>query len=327
MSDARCDVPGKMKLLIRFGLDGQQWLDALTEQHVGYSLGQSVWDLQDATRPRLRARVHTAFVGRSVSVALVTDVSGELCDVARSHHTCCTRISNKLHARLRGTVWDNRGLIVREVVGWEGALQAIAQIAGWAALQTGTNDPYRCPRFFGPRRWGTTATYAIPDVLDKRSTLPDEVVLTLVEPDERPPQLSRVQLIHEAEAAIDRGVADLYREQQRRPRNVRPFRARKHAPNPPPPMCDEPNFIGTAELVQPAAEEARKWLQYYRQCRDEFREDQYVAFPAGTIRFRRLGAACDPLPTYNISPPPPGSRRVTHPPPRFLSGSKRGPPQ
>ena len=67
---------------------------------------------------------------------------------------CCTRMVNKTHRRPRGTIWDNRGLLVYEVVGWEGALAAIGQMAALAAFENGTNDPYKSARFFGPKLWG-----------------------------------------------------------------------------------------------------------------------------------------------------------------------------
>ena len=321
MTEPRCDTPGKIRLLVRWGCDGRRWLNCLTRADVGYSLAQSVWDVRDDA-PRQLAQIHAAFVGVDVAMALVTDLSGDLCDVARSHHTCCTRTANKRNGRRYGTVWDNRGLQAYEVVGWEGVLAAVGIIAGWAACETGTDDPYRHERFFGPKEWGKPTLYRVPDAIDDRSTLPDEVELALIEPDIRPADLTRAQLIHEAEAAIDHGVARFYSNLGRAPRRVRPFHRRKHAENGLPSMSADPRFIGPEELVAPLAEEADMWLRFYRECRDEFPEDQYVVFPRGTIRFRRLGAACDPFTPVRTTSPPPNSKIVRGPRPPMYNASK-----
>jgi len=329
MTIARCDLPSNILLLIRDGGDGPEWLATLTADQVGYSLAQSTWGLDREGEPRQLCRLHAAFVGRRVSLTLVTDLTGDLCDFARSHHTNCTRMANRLNERDRGTVWDNRGLQVQQVVGWEGVLRALGLIAAVAACENGTNDPYQSGTFFGPRLWGKPRPYALPrEAVSARSTLPDEVTLAFMEPDVRPADLSRGQLIHEAEAAIDIEVARFYSElpEPASPRRVRPFHRRKHRDTPIPKFSEDRRFIGPDDLVAPAAEEADAWLRHYVRCRDEFRERPDVAFPPGTIRFRRLGAACDPCKPHHPGPTPPRSRRVAPCPPPRHQRKGRPPP-
>ena len=323
MGNARCDLPGKLQLYVRRGSDGQQWLDSLTEQHVGYSLAHAIWRREPDASPRQLVELHVGFVGENVSMALVTVLTPDACDFPRRHHTCCSRMSNKLNGRPRGTVWDNGGLHVYDVLGWEGALQAIGQIAAVAAVQTGTNDPYRCETFFGPRRWGDPQTYPRPtEGLSDRTVLPLEATLALIEPDVRPHGLSRGELIHEAEAAIDAAIAAFVEQHDLPLRQVRPFHRRKHGGELPE-MTVDSKFIGPTDLVEPAAREFRAWSEHYTRCRDEFPDRQDVAFPAGTIRFRRLGAACDPCKPHRRPPCPPRSRPFRGPPPPVWTESDR----
>ena len=333
MSFARCDYIGIMRLLLRYG-DGP-WLDALTGQHVGYSLAHAMWRRDADGTPQQLVDLHAAFVSRGISIALVTDRTGDLCDFARSHHTCCTRMVNTIRGRVRGTIWDNRGLQTREVVGWEGVLHAIGQIAALAALASGTNDPYQCDTFYGPRHWGQSMMCVRPpEATSDRSVMPLEATLALIEPAVRPAHLSRAELIHEAEAAIDAGIARFLAELDNPPRlrNIRPFHARRHLDGELPQFSDDPRFIGPVDLVQAAAEEADAWGRHYTRCRGEFPDRQDVAFPAGTIRFRRLGAACDPCQPYCPAPCPPRSNPFHGPPPpiyparRAAKLSGRAPP-
>ena len=316
MSIARRDTIGIMRLLIRYG-DGP-WLDALTGEQVSYSLAQAMWRRDKDGVPRQLVDLHAAFVSEGISIALVTDRTGDQCDFARSHHTCCTRMVNTIRGRARGTIWDNRGLLTREVVGWEGVLHAIGQIAALAALASGTNDPYQCDTFYGPRHWGQSVTCVRPpEVVSDRSVMPLEATLALIEPAVRPANLSRNQLIHEAEAAIDAGIARCLAQLEHPPRlrNIRPFHARRHLDGELPEFSDDLRFIGPVDLVKAAAEEADAWDRYYTRCRGEFPERPDVVFPAGTIRFRRLGAACDPCKPYRPAPCPPRSKPVHGPPP------------
>ena len=320
LMSGRCDTPGRLRLIVRRGTDGRAWLDALTGDHVEYSLAQAMWQRGDDGRPpRQLVDVHAAVVGKRVAMALVTDLTGDMCDFARSDHTCCTRMVNKILDRPRGTVWDNGGLHTFEVVGWEGVLAAIGQIAAVAAIESGTNDPYQSDKFFGPRRWGKRSTCKRPiEALSDRTIMPVEATLALIEPDVRPLNLSRVELIHEAEAAIDAGITRALAQLENTPklRNIRPFHARKHGDGPVE-LADHPHFIGPAELVKPAAEEAEAWQRYYERCCGEFPQRQDVVFPAGTIRFRRLGAACDPFKPHRRAPCPPGSEPYRAIPPVY----------
>lgn len=52
------------------------------------------------------------------------------------------------------------------------------------------------------------------------------------------------------------------------------------------------HYIG--EEKRAAKSEYTAWRALYDQCRELFREMQTVVFPAGTVRFRTLGAACEP---------------------------------
>ena len=315
----RCDVPGKLMIIVRFGVDGPAWLESLSADHVKYSLAQAMWRRGDGDEPQQLVDLHAGFVGERVAIALVTDLTGDTCDFSRSDRTCCTRMVNKIHDRPRGTIWDNRGLQTYEVVGWEGALAAIGQIAALAALETGTNDPYQSEKFFGPERWGTSERCERPaEAISNRTRLPLEATLAMIEPHVRPPNLSRVELIHEAEAAIDAGIKRAFAELDAPPklRQVRPFHRRRHSDGPVE-LADIPGFIGPLALVKAAKQEADDWQTHYQRCRGEFPERQDVAFPAGTIRFRRLGAVCDPFKQFRPAPCPPDSNPYRPIPPVY----------
>lgn len=329
MSTSRCDTPGKMRLLVRFAADGPRWLAALTGDQVGYSLAQSMWRHDDDLGPQQLCHVHAAFVGERVALALVTDLSGDLCDFARSHHTNCTRMANHLNDRPSGTVWNNTGLHAAEVVGWEGVLKAIGMIAAFAAYENGTDDPYESETFFGPALWGAQTPYLLPErALSDRSCLPACATLVLGEPDVRPLHLSRAELVHEAEAVIDIEVARMYAELPvpANPRKIRPFHARRHRPDPATKVVETPWFIGPEDLVAAAEQEDDLWHDHYHQCRREFPEHQEVAFPAGTIRFRRLGAGCDPLEPHRRAPCPPRSKPLPPCLPPTEADTDRAPP-
>ena len=304
-------------MIVRFGTDGPAWLASLGADHVKYSLAQAMW--RGGDEPRQLVDVHTSFVGRRVAMALVTDLTGDTCDFARSDHTCCTRMVNKMNDRPRGTIWDNGGLHTYEVVGWEGALAAIGQIAAVAALENGTNDPYKSDKFFGPERWGTSERCERPaEAISDRTVMPVEATLAMIEPHVRPRHLSRSELIHEAEAAIDAGIARALAEMDAPPklRQSRPFRRRRHSDGPVE-LADIPGFIGPVDLVEVARQEADDWQNHYQRCCGEFPDRQDVAFPAGTIRFRRLGAACDPFKPFRRAPCPPDSKPYRPIPPVY----------
>ena len=315
-------------LIVRFGDDGRRWLASLTADHVKYSLAQAMWRRGDeGEEPQQLVDLHASFVSEKVSVALVTDRTGDTCDFARSDHTCCTRMVNKIHDRPRGTIWDNRGLQTYEVVGWEGALDAIGRIAALAALENGTNDPYKSDKFFGPKLWGKSERCARPaEALSDRTTMPLEATFAMIEPDVRPLDLTRGQLIHEAEAAIDAGIAHALAELDDPPqlRHIRPFHSRKHSDGPVE-LADIPGFIGPVDLVEAARQEADSWQSYYQRCRHEFPERQDVAFPAGTIRFRRLGAVCDPFKPHHRPPCPPHSEPYCPVPPVYPAPTRTAP--
>ena len=307
-------------MIVRFGDDGHRWLASLTADHVKYSLAQAMWRRgRDGDPPEQLVAMHAGFVSEKVSIALVTDLTGDTCDFARSDHTCCTRMVNKIHGRPRGTIWDNRGLLTYEVVGWEGALDAIGRIAALAAIENGTNDPYKSDKFFGPELWGKSELCARPaEALSDRTTMPTEATFALFEPEVRPMNLTRAELIHEAEAAIDAGIARAVAELDDPPklRHIRPFHGRKHCDGPVA-LADIAGFIGPVDLVEAAKQEADSWQSHYQRCRHEFPEHQDVAFPAGTIRFRRLGAVCDPFQPHRRPRCPPGSEPYRPVPPVY----------
>lgn len=65
-----------------------------------------------------------------------------------------------------------------------------------------------------------------------------------------------------------------------------------------------PHFVGTKTQVDEAMRELRQKRRFYRECLELFRgEDKDVVFAAGTVRMRRLGAYCDPLPKTTMSIP------------------------
>ena len=319
MGSGRCDTPGKLMWIVRFGTDGRAWLESLSADHIKYSLAQAMWRRGDGNVPQQLVDLHVGYVGERVALALVTDLTGDTCDFARSDHTCCTRMVNKTHGRPRGTIWDNGGLHSCEVVGWEGALAAIGQIAALAALENGTNDPYQSDKFFGPKRWGTSERCERPvEAISDRTIMPIEATLAMIEPHVRPTGLSRSELIHEAEAAIDAGIKRALAELDAPPklRQIRPFRRRRHGDGDVE-LADIPGFVGPLDLVKAAKQEADDWQKHYQRCRGEFPDHQDVAFPAGTIRFRRLGAICDPFKPFRRAPCPPDSKPYRPVPPVY----------
>lgn len=243
--------------------------------------------------------VHAMVVLPSSVHDVMTDLSGDLSEHNRQRNAYLTLATRKRLGEI-DHVWANdRPDETRcvadpdehgDVDTFEVTLAAC--IDAWLApVRAGEcDDPHEYEGFIVlPRDWGNPLTFERPDCLDKRSHLPMTATFT-----PRPPagrdDLTLEQKIAYAEAllaaALPAAQAEGRKAKAQRRRGKPKFIRRKQ----------RPDFRGDTAAVHAAEREYEFWLAHYEDCRDTFRTNQTVVFPAGTIRFRELGALCDPLP-------------------------------
>jgi hypothetical protein len=139
-----------------------------------------------------------------------------------------------------------------------------------------------------PKHWGEEREIARPDIFGERSFLPKSVTYTPMPPQGRD-DLTLEQKKAYAEAKLAEALPAAQAEGRKAKKGKKPKKRQQK-------QRKGNNFRGDARAVKEAHAEYALWLEFYEECRDTFRTDQTVVFPAGTVRFRSLGAICDPNP-------------------------------
>ena len=289
MTDVRCDLPNDICDVARFITELRDYLPIDQAAIHKYCLAHASRSQQQ--------EIHAAVVLPHKVREVICDLAGSRSGFARQYHSLLSYFVRKQPEPI-DHVWANDRPDVHTIVGedddakFEEAINACVEVWLGPVVAGLSNTPAEYNGFMvRAEDWGTKLEVERPAIASDRTTLPESVTFRPMPPPGRD-DLTLQEKIDYANERLAEALPEAQRQgEEARHKSMRQ-RRREHTARP----RRRVNFRGEAAAVARAETEYQKWLKFYRECRDTFRTDQRVVFPAGTVRFRDLGAICDPTP-------------------------------
>ena len=289
MRNTRCDLPDMVGDTERYTTELRDYFTPDQKQIYEYCLAHASVSQQQ----EVYAAVCLPYMVREITC----DLAGTRSGFTRQYHSLLSYFIRKRPEPV-DHVWANDRPNVHTIVGedddakFEEAIQACVETWLGPVVDGRCNDPAEYDGFIvRATDWGKKIEVERPASASKRTILPAKVSYRPMPP----PGRDDLTLEQKRDYALEK-LAEALPEAQRKGREARlKNKQQQRAELDARPRC-RVNFRGQAEAVKRAETEYDEWLKFYRECRDTFPVDQRVVFPAGTVRFRFLGAICDPAP-------------------------------
>ena len=288
MTLVRCNLPNTVTDVTRFITELRPYLTADQSDVHKYCLAHASTSQQQ--------RIHAAVVLPHKVREVVCDLAGTRSKFTRQYHSLLSHFLRRVRDHV-DHVWENDRPDEYDIVGedadakFDEAIQACVEVWLEPVLAGECDHPDEYDGFMiRAREWGDNLEAALPSVASKRTSLPSLVKFRPMPPPGRDDLTLQEKIDH-----AERELAKALPEAQRIGRQARlKTQAQRRGEHHDRPRC-RVNFRGDEREVARARTEYLEWLEFYHECRITFREDQRVVFPAGTVRFRFLGAICDPV--------------------------------
>ena len=289
MRNTRCDLPDELIDTERYITELRDYLTSDHEKVHEYCLAHSSVSQQ----LEIHAAVCLPYKVREVAC----DLAGTRSKFMRQYHSLLSHLVRQYLPEPLDHVWANDRPNVNTIVGEDADAKFDEAIE--ACVETWT-EPVRAGLCNHPddydgfmvraSDWGKEIEVERPAIASSRTTLPSSVTYRPMPPPGRE-DLTLKEKIEHAQKELAKALPEAQREGREACLMNKQQQRAEHADRP---RC-RVNFRGEAAAVAHAETEYDEWVTFYRECRDTFRRDQRVVFPAGTVRFRFLGAICDPV--------------------------------